>query len=323
MIRWLDVRSLWRAIQRNWPLKFFSLAFAVGLWAFVNFGERDAEKTLVVPLELRNLTPKLIVTSPIPDSVDVRLKGPSTLLGTIDGRDEIFRLDLARVRTGESSFRIEADMLALPRSVRVIRLSPSQVSLKVEPLAEKELPVVVDFAEAVPRGFRVTGTDVQPPFVRVTGPEAHVKGWDHVSTQPVYLIPKSGAFEKVVALQRGGEYTRVAPDRVNVRVRLQEIVGRQEFRDVKIGVRHADVPYRLKDRRADVVLAGPERILREIKGDRLDAYVDAAGLATGNHDLPVQLVLPEGLDVVQIRPSQVALELLPKPAAEAGESAGT
>ena len=36
-------------------LKMFSLAVAVGLWFFVNVGQKPAERPFKVPLELRNI----------------------------------------------------------------------------------------------------------------------------------------------------------------------------------------------------------------------------------------------------------------------------
>ncbi|HVM96737.1 MAG TPA: hypothetical protein VMT89_10125, partial [Candidatus Acidoferrales bacterium] len=41
----------WRyAFTHNLSLKALSLALAFGLWSFVNFGERDSEESLKVPL---------------------------------------------------------------------------------------------------------------------------------------------------------------------------------------------------------------------------------------------------------------------------------
>jgi hypothetical protein len=67
---------LWRTLSRwifhNGTLKLFSLAFALGLWLLVNAGERYTEQTLILPLELRNLSPQLVVMGHRVEEVDVR-----------------------------------------------------------------------------------------------------------------------------------------------------------------------------------------------------------------------------------------------------------
>jgi hypothetical protein len=74
-------RKLKNLVVRNGTLKVFSLAFACGLWLLVNAGERDTEKTLVVPVELRNLPSQMVVIGPQVESVDLQVMGPRTLLG--------------------------------------------------------------------------------------------------------------------------------------------------------------------------------------------------------------------------------------------------
>ena len=215
-----DLRALWRRIRNNWIAKLFSVVFAVWLWAFVNLGERDAEKTLVAPVELANLPTELVITSPVVDAIDVRVKGPRTLLGTIGSRERSFRLDLRTVRTGKTSFRLDGEMLSLPRGVRVVRLSPAQLMLDVERLVERVLPVDVEFAERKPNGFRLLDTEVDPRAVRVSGPANEVDGWKAVKTQPVVLPARGGEFEAEGVLRNPGELTRFYPDRVTVRGRL-------------------------------------------------------------------------------------------------------
>src|SRR5262249_7538614 len=95
--RW-NRKKLSTLLVRNGTLKVFSLAFACGLWLLVNAGERDTEKTLVIPVELSNLPPQLVVIGGRVDSVDLRARGPRTLLGRF--RPKKITLNLSGVRPG-------------------------------------------------------------------------------------------------------------------------------------------------------------------------------------------------------------------------------
>jgi len=107
MIPKIDLRAIVRVITRNWFLKLASVAFAIGLWSFVNLGARESEKALFVPLEVKHLPPRMTITTPIPEVVNVRVRGPRTLLGTIDDRRQRMVLDLASIGAGKTSFKID------------------------------------------------------------------------------------------------------------------------------------------------------------------------------------------------------------------------
>src|SRR5215204_7708046 len=124
LMKW-DSKQFLTPFHHNRKLKLFSLAFAFGLWIFVNYGERDTEKTLLLPVEFRNLPAQLVITGSRVDYIDLRLRGPRSLLEGI--KSKRIRLDLNDVRPGMSSFRINADSLNLPRGVRIVRISPAQI----------------------------------------------------------------------------------------------------------------------------------------------------------------------------------------------------
>src|ERR1043166_854390 len=141
-MKWVDrerLQRLWRGVRRivlnrervrqaftyNLPLKLLSVLLAFSLWFFVNFGERDTEESLKVPLELRNIPAHLMITSPRVDFVDLRVSGPRTLLGRIDRNRLSASLDLNGVRPGPAVFRVDAEALPLPPGVQVARMNPA------------------------------------------------------------------------------------------------------------------------------------------------------------------------------------------------------
>ena len=103
--------------------KLFSLLVAILLWFFVNAGERETE-VLQVPVELRNVPPNVVLVSPRVDSITVRLRGPRTLLATLDGRRapviSTFRRSSSAARCASSPRRDDP----VPRGVRILDVEP-------------------------------------------------------------------------------------------------------------------------------------------------------------------------------------------------------
>ncbi|HSD10235.1 MAG TPA: CdaR family protein [Candidatus Binatia bacterium] len=308
-------QTVTRNVTHNWLLKLGAIAFAIGLWGFVNLGAREADRSILVRLEFLNLPPKLMITSPIPESVDVRLRGPRTILGTIDERRQRIAINLGNVRTGLTSFKIDADMLNLPRGVTVTRLTPVQVTLDVERIVERMLPVVTNLSAAVPAGYRLVESEVRPAVVSVTGPAPQVEALRNIPVGPLHLPPTSGNFDETVVLERPADLVRLSPDRVIVRGVLEELVTTQDFRNVEIGARNPPPEYHMRPRKVDVTIRGPQRLLRELRLSSHNFYVDLAGIAAGYHAKPIEATVPQGLDVLEIRPPETTVEVAGTPAA--------
>ncbi len=306
----------------NLPLKLLSLAIAFALWSFVNFGERDAEDTLRVPLELRNVPSNLMITSPRDDFVEVRVVGPRTLLGRIDRNRLSIPVDLSGVKPGPAVFRLSSDSLALPRGVRVARITPAQVTLELERVGHKTVPVRVRFAGRLPGHLQVTETKVSPEMVEVSGPASTIEDITTAYTQPIDVTALTpGTFEKELPLEASGDYVSFSASRVAVQLRAEEILVTREFRRVPVEVRNARFASVLSPRTVAVTVRGPKRLLGAEEGAAEPAaFVDVNGKAPGQHVVDVSVTVPEGVEIVQVDPAQVSVKLLAARRGSAGRS---
>ena len=297
-------------IVRNGALKVFSLAFACGLWLLVNAGERDAEMTLEVPVELRNLPPQLVVIGPQVDSVDLLVMGPRTLLGRFSPKK--ITLDLSGVRPGPASFRINADSLSLPRGVKIERISPSQVSLEIAALIRRRVPVRPELVGKPPHGYMVKEVEVVPDAVEVIGPAPQVDKIAAVTTAPVDVGRFTQSQTQDLTL-RGpeGELVTYNVDRVRARIDIQEVMVTQEFRRVKIQIKNAAFRAVSTPSQVDVAVHGPQQLIEQLKLWNGEIFVDAAGQGPGTATLPVNVLLPPRIELLSQDPAEVELKLTP------------
>lgn len=208
------------SLAQNWFLKLLSLVFALILWFFV-MGERKLEVGYAVPLELRNLPAGLMVANDVPSLVDVRISGPRTLLMNLRPEDISIAVDLKDLQPGLSSFRRLEERINIPSALKVTRISPSFIDLKLDRMKEKTVPVVATLIGNLPAGARLESVVVTPETVTVAGAEGELKDVSEVVTEAVSLEGVKESFSLVVPVNYRGHFTSLKDSQtVDVRVNI-------------------------------------------------------------------------------------------------------
>ena len=190
----------------NWGLKFISLAFAVVLWFFV-MGESRMEVTHVVPLEYENLPEGLMIANEVPTSVSLRISGPRALQVNINPGDVSIGVDLKKLSAGVTSFKRLEESLNIPSGLKITRISPSYVDVKLEWIRDREVPVRVVLTGQPAPGFIVKSSKSIPKKIAVSGAESELKGVSEVVTEGIDLTHVQESFSQTVAISYIGNYT--------------------------------------------------------------------------------------------------------------------
>lgn len=214
---------MFERMKENWVLKLLALAFAVTLWFFV-MGERKVEVPFLVPLELKNVPKGLMVANDVPSVVDVRISGPRTLLMNLRPSDISIAVDLSDLQPGVTTFKRLEERLNIPSGLKVTRLSPSFVDVKLERIRDKKVPVKVDLTGTPATGFELAGATVKPSLVTVRGAESELKDVSDVETDPVKLDGVKDSFTLMVPLDYRGKYTSLKEQQtVEVQVHIEPV----------------------------------------------------------------------------------------------------
>jgi YbbR domain-containing protein len=265
--------------------------------------------TLVVPVELRNLPSELVVLGKRVEYVDLRVSGPGTLLSQLNSKK--ITLDLAGVRPGPSSFRINAERLNLPRGVKALRISPSVIDLEIASILKRMVPVRLDLAGKLPYGYAMGEVEVTPNSVEVTGPTPLLEKLDAVETDKIDMSQVTESVNRDVSLRgQEGELITYSLDRVHARVEVQEAIVMREFRRVKIAVKNAAFRAVPKPFLVDVAVRGPQLVVEKLRLNDGEIFVDASGLEPGVVTLPVNVLLPPRVEVMSQDPTEVELRLV-------------
>lgn len=304
--------SRWRdAFTRNLGLKAFSLVLAAGLWVFVNLGARDTEAAYKVRLVLENIPTGLVVTGPRIDDVDLRLVGSRTQLDAVERQDLELALDLTGVRAGAATFAVSVDGLNLPRGVRVLVITPSQVTLQFERLAKKSVPVQFSIENQPSSDFVVTQTAITPDRVVVSGPESVLREVEFVATEALDLANASpGSLEQEVALEAPAPDTTLDRSKVSAAVRIEDVLAGRTLDDVPVQPREP-ITGRLSiyPSTVSVTVEGSQRLVRGLALESVVAWVGPPVTGSGSFALEPEIRVPAGVRVLSVSPRFVEVSV--------------
>ncbi|KGP76358.1 hypothetical protein JT05_04955 [Desulfosporosinus sp. Tol-M] len=176
--------------RRNLGVKVVSFLFAILLWLFVmNQGTPDKlipEQTLTIPLVASGLPQNMVVMTQLP-LVRVRLQGinPSANI-----KDIYAQIDLSAGTPGERSYRID---IKAPVGTNVVDVQPLNITLILENVQEKTVPVKVVVTGVPADGYQWGTTFVKPSAVNVRGPSSILSTLTNVTVE----ISATGANETI------------------------------------------------------------------------------------------------------------------------------
>jgi YbbR domain-containing protein len=184
-----------RMLTENLAWKLFALALATGLW-WATAGEGQLAMSVPAAVQYRNVPQDLeLIAEPI-DQLFLKVKGPTARLRAPSLAETTVVLDLTNAdRPGDQTFTLGPGNLTLPPGVALVRVAPSQVRVRLERRATKEVPVEVRFVGPPPAGYRISYQSTNPQRVRITGPESRLEQIASVETDPVDLASRIGTTE--------------------------------------------------------------------------------------------------------------------------------
>lgn len=315
------LRRLAGLVSYNLAWKMAALFASTALWVAINGSEPNADRYLRLGVSTFGLAKRLVIAERVVGTVEVQLRGPRSILRTINEEAHRVTLDLRGVRAGTKAIKVTPEMLNLPRRIQVVRISPPLIDLRIDRLAKKTVPVRAMLVPAERNGYTIFNVTVTPPSVEVSGPQERIQRVQLVETEAVSTLDATGYAEREAGLAGAGEWLTLYPETVRVGFAVREIEGRRTFGTMPVVVRDAGGVARITPPTVTVAVRGPQRRLAYFQLDEEAAYVEADGLEPGHHDLPVQVSVPEGFHVERVSPAvvRVAIEAA---AAEETQDAG-
>lgn len=176
-----------------------ALIAATILW-YATTGERRATisvRSTKANLTLVNMPADVLLTSSVPDTVTLQLRGPLNLNPTTNGIPEVF-LNLSEALPGRSVYPIDVSGVRLPPEVEVIAVEPTEIEIELERVLLRSLPLSPTIEGNPSPGFIVNLIQTDPARITVQGPESRLSTLENIKTSPVTVEGATGSVEAVV-----------------------------------------------------------------------------------------------------------------------------
>jgi YbbR domain-containing protein len=223
------VSSLGRLIFGHWPLKLMALLLATLLYAGLALSDSTRSFVGPVPIEVLNApTGGALLDHPgVVDSIEFR--APAELADALTNDSFRASIDLSNVqpRAGAEPVEVPVDVFPVDPRVRVVDYSPVGVTVRVDEVVSRTLPVIVDHGP-LPEGIEVGPIITEPNQVTISGASSRLQNVRTVEGR--FVVDASGinidedvrvdAFDDVGAIVPG-----IDIEPLNVRVRAD--VARQ------------------------------------------------------------------------------------------------
>ncbi|HWS90596.1 MAG TPA: CdaR family protein [Pyrinomonadaceae bacterium] len=281
--RWLRALFL-----EDWTLKALALLITLGLWYAVTTQRAPATKRLHdVPLEFLLPDDVDIGNDPV-DKVDVMLEGSQDKLAVLTARDLVAQVDLTSMLPGDRNARLTEKNVSmdLPGGVRILEITPRSLTLHLEPVVEREVPVEARFEGEPPAGFARGPVRVAPDRVRVRGPQSHVEAVERAFTETISL---AGRREPLSLPQVSVDIPdhKVVPLDATVSVSVEVGEEQAERRLSNVAVR-SESGGEVSPANVSVTLRGPRSVVEALRPEdvRLVVAPGADGRTTTHLTLP-------------------------------------
>ncbi len=223
-------------------------------------------------------------------------------------------VDISGARADVSATVTLSPKNAQGEDVSGIELDPATVVVTV-PLTQrppsKSVPVKYSVSGTPKHGYQVGKVTVTPSTVRFRATAGVAGEIDSVAlARAVDVSGRDASFTQNVPLQIPPNVIYEGALQVSVRVEILEDIVQKTFtipvqpRNVGVQLRWDISPVAVK-----VVLGGRSDVMEGIRESDIEAYVDAEGLAEGIHNPVVAATFPSNVQLVEVTPSHVELEL--------------
>ncbi len=268
------------------------------------------EVTLSVPLKLKNQLTKVAPANGAEGkNVEVRLVGPQSVMSQITVQQLEVVIDISDFNPGEPTIPLTPDIIHVPPQVKVLGISPSSVTVKLEPIVSRLIKVDPVILGVPAEGYLLKEVRVFPEQIKVFGGKKVLEALKTFSTESVDIDGTKKSLTAKVHITFVEKNIRLADGgMVEVRPIIIEKEEDREFRSVPIIVIPPGSKVRLTPPRIDVFLHGARSKLSEIKSEDLVATVNYHDLPEGEDRIRPKISLPEGITLAKIVPAQVKIK---------------
>ncbi len=150
-----------------------------------------------VPIEIIKRDSNMEIVSASPNKFKIILSGPQVIMRTININDINLFLKINDNKPGNYVYNITEKNLSLPPGIKLVKINPSSISVKLDKIIEKDFDIQVNWVGKIDPNLLITKCIVSPPKVKIQGPQTILEKMSTIYTEPISVdnIQESGEIE--------------------------------------------------------------------------------------------------------------------------------
>lgn len=300
----------WHWFKRHLNALFTALILAIAVWvSAVLDSDPNTQGWLpyTVPLEVHNLPADMIVTNGLPQAVRLRVRAPQSVWERLTTEPSLVEAvaDLKGI-DHPGNYIVSIQPLVEARPVQILEYDPQELTLTLDYLASRTLPVEVEQNGEVALGYYTSRPLVSPSRVTLTGPASELEQVAKV----IVTVDLNNTRESIRRTLRplpvdaeGHPVTglTIDPETVALTIPVRQLGG---YRDVAVKVvlkGQVAQGYRITNVSVSppvvTVFSQDPELVRALPGYVETEPLDISG-ATDDLDASLKINLPEGITLV-------------------------
>ncbi len=298
-------------VVENLRLLFFAFLLSCAVWYSV-VGSSQAETDISFHVEYVDLPDDLMVVKGMKDVLRLRVRASEQRLRSVFNKDFVYRINLKNAVRGANVFPVEINTaFSDVKGMEILSISPSYLIIEVDEIAEKRVPVEVDFSDKDDDDLYVRDLVLEPSEVKLKGPKEILEN--------IYSLKVKFDINQV---ELAGKYTRNIPLSLPNLVEADTPVTKISFeawfdlvpvslsRLVQLDKTGGD--FKTEPRTVDIELEIPQSKMISYNID--PAYMaQVRAIVRNTHELaegrllPVEVLLPKGAKLLSVNPDKVKI----------------
>lgn len=195
----------------NFRYAVLAIVIAMVLWGLARGGS-TVEREYELPLVFDALPDDLVITDQTVTKINIRVRGSRATFRNLSAAELEYVESVGGAKPGRARYEVDDDRLDLPRGLRVVGRSPSQIDVRFERRGRKNVRIRADVQGEPPEGYKLNGVEIEPARIWLTGARSRVLRLSEVVTETIDVSQLEAPEEREVKLSIGADHVWVEND---------------------------------------------------------------------------------------------------------------
>ena len=272
----------------------------------------EHEADILIPILADKLPKGLMLVGPPLKEIEIRLQGAPSVLAYLKLEKPRYLLDLSSVTIGVESIPIDPDLIPIPEGVKITRINPAYVTVRVDRRLKRQVPVKIDVSGKPAAGFYIDDLLAKPSTIMICGPETVLGSVDSILTKPIDINGRSQSFKKEMALElTPGLEICASSGIILAEIYITEKDLTRHFTDILVEGHNSPYKFSISPPTINIEIKGPQKIIQNLHPQKdISVLVELKDLSPGVYVRRATITLPVGTTLIKVEPGLFTVKII-------------